>query len=1042
MKPEADSLRLLGAVRATAKMHEFRVAEEDFVRIPKDPQTLFSLAIGILGDGAAAIADHFISPDKASGRPMTWSEEDGSLTEMIGFSATFFDAYLEARLDGIITTEFSVLCAGSYYLSDNVGSAAVVVRRSDPPPLELGHGLALLVFKILREDFTAIDAEFSNKGTASRLLSTLRGYFALESDASEVAAICNEMRSKAYENGSARELLYADVAAAICSRKIRNSARNLVPPSSNLSLELWRPALTKSHFPLELWPAQRRICEAGLLKGESAIIQMPTSAGKTRATEMIIRSLFLSGRSSLAIIIAPFRSLCHDIRSDLARAFAGDGIILDEISDSYLFDLELESVLAQKSILILTPEKMLYMLRRAPELAETIGLVIYDEGHQFEGLRRGPTYELLLSSLRMSLTPKAQVILISAVIGNAPEIAEWLLRNREGVVQDRGLLPTRKSIAFTSWKGERGQLQYIRPNDPDEVEFFVPRVIDKLPLKKKNRRERDRVFPERDRPLEYSEAVEIGLYVALHLIPNGSAALFCGQKSTVSKVLRRAVEIFSREVSLFPPLASSNAEEVKRIAALTRAHLGDNSDAALAADLGVLGHHSNVPHGIRLAVEFAMKMGYARFVICTSTLAQGVNFPLKYLVITATQQGREKIRVRDFHNLMGRAGRAGMHTEASVIFSAPNIFDGRKSINDRWRWKAVKDLLDPANAEPSQSAILEIFEPYFQDDPPFELALDAKWLDLAFADHAKLDEIVTIFVKQYPKIAPAEFKYFMLERARVIQHIAAYLAAYVDFDADQASERIDELARNTLAYHLATEEIRENLLEVFRLTAKALSENADQDFRALIRRSPLPPADILDLQKWLKQELTDLKQLLEKGNLDQVLWRKLLPYARPKAITAISDQSLILPALNSWLNGMSFAEILKPMVLAQAKVGRFNVTVDHIVNLCEGGFGYELSMLAAAIADLLEDLDDDLHEAILVLQKRIKVGLSNVAGLAFYEAGFADRVVAARLGVAFPRAVDRAGVRSICRDEYDRASLILADYPLYFSQVLREYAGR
>jgi replicative superfamily II helicase len=48
---------------------------------------------------------------------------------------------------------------------------------------------------------------------------------------------------------------------------------------------------------------------------------MPTSAGKTRATELIIRSAFLAERASLAIIVAPYRSLCHDIRGNLSAAF-------------------------------------------------------------------------------------------------------------------------------------------------------------------------------------------------------------------------------------------------------------------------------------------------------------------------------------------------------------------------------------------------------------------------------------------------------------------------------------------------------------------------------------------------------------------------------------------------------------------------------------------------------------------------------------------------------------------------------------------------
>ncbi len=109
-----------------------------------------------------------------------------------------------------------------------------------------------------------------------------------------------------------------------------------------------------------------------------------------------------------------------------------------------------------------------------------------------------------------------------------------------------------------------------------------------------------------------------------------------------------------------------------------------------------------------------MKEGHAKFVICTSTLAQGVNFPIRYLIISATQQGIEKIKVRDFHNLMGRAGRAGMHTEGSVIFSAPSIYDQRRSEDEGWRWNATKNLLDPARTEPSRSSILNLFDEFEQ----------------------------------------------------------------------------------------------------------------------------------------------------------------------------------------------------------------------------------------------------------------------------------------------------------------------------------------
>ena len=64
-----------------------------------------------------------------------------------------------------------------------------------------------------------------------------------------------------------------------------------------------------------------------------------------------------------------------------------------------------------------------------------------------------------------------------------------------------------------------------------------------------------------------------------------------------------------------------------------------------------------------------MKEGLVRFVVCTSTLAQGVNLPIRYLIVTSVYQGKEQIKVRDFHNLIGRAGRAGMHTEGSILFA-------------------------------------------------------------------------------------------------------------------------------------------------------------------------------------------------------------------------------------------------------------------------------------------------------------------------------------------------------------------------------------
>ena len=98
-----------------------------------------------------------------------------------------------------------------------------------------------------------------------------------------------------------------------------------------------------------------------------------------------------------------------------------------------------------------------------------------------------------------------------------------------------------------------------------------------------------------------------------------------------------------------------------------------------------------------------------RFVVCTSTLAQGVNLPIRYLIVTSVYQGMERIKVRDFHNLIGRAGRAGMYTEGSILFADPVVYDKRHNPKDGWRWNIVKELLILPNQKNVQAASFNYF---------------------------------------------------------------------------------------------------------------------------------------------------------------------------------------------------------------------------------------------------------------------------------------------------------------------------------------------
>jgi hypothetical protein len=108
------------------------------------------------------------------------------------------------------------------------------------------------------------------------------------------------------------------------------------------------------------------------------------------------------------------------------------------------------------------------------------------------------------------------------------------------------------------------------------------------------------------------------------------------------------------------------------------------------------------------------------------------------------------------------------------------------------------------------------------------------------------------------------------------------------------------------------------------------------------------------------------------------------------------------------------------------------------VALCENGFGYDTAMIVASLADFAETLDEDLRGALALLQQQIKYELNSSSAIAFFEVGFADRVVAMALATLFPDVKNRSQARAAARQGLEAVREFLSEYPSYFSSVLDE----
>ncbi len=1037
MRPERKSLQLLGITRSKGKMYEYGVSEEHHIQIPQDPAKLFTISIGILGDLAAAMNRDQTDPDLLS-----------ELRKSLLFSAHFFDSYIQSRLGETLDSYLLLLGASSYYLCNLPGSASVLASKTDIEFPDLNaDGLENIILWMLRGDVSVYfgGAEGRIGDYIDSVFYLLVSFIKNGDNEKELINKALELREATYKFGTPRQLLLGDIAAALVRKKIENSCWSALPVYSGLSKKSWSKAIKKDSFIKELWPAQHLLGRADVFKGKSAIVQMPTSAGKTKAIELVLRSAFLSERVLLAIIIAPFRALCHEIKNSLVEAFYEEPILVDELSDTLQTDFEIASILGQQQILVVTPEKLLYVLRHAPELASHLGLLIFDEGHQFDNGIRGITYELLLTSLRSMIREDTQKVLISAVISNAAAIGEWL-NGESNVVEGTSLIPTFRSVGFASWMDQLGRIEYVDSRDAEQNEFFVPRVIEGINLGKKNGERTDRFFPKK------ADGQGIGLYLGLKLVPNGSIAVFCGRKSTAANICKKAVDIIERGAPLALPSDFSDTQEVERLTHLHVANLGIDAPASQSAAYGIFSHHGNTPHGIRLAVEHAMRDDLVRFVVCTSTLAQGVNLPIRYLIVTSVYQGMERIKVRDFHNLIGRAGRAGMHTEGSILFADPVIYDKRKVLNNKWRWNQVKELLEPSNSEPCISNLLSIFAPIKSDDEKYTITMEA--LDFAKAYIDDPDEVTKLAAGIAAQHGDKNFSREGVERQvtwriNLISAVESFLLSHWDESEDGFSEAdVTGLAEGTLAFHLADEQKKEHISELFQLLAENISANiTDPVRRKIYGRTLYGIQDAQAIEGWVQSNAENLLSIVDETEALALVWPLLTRHINSGVFTKFDNSEVLKEISHGWISGKPFSDLLKIIRKRKAKMiwgtRHREFEIDHVVDVCEGVLAYDGALIVGAVSEFIKILTQDgtveLSNHLQLFQKRLKYGLPTATTIALYELGFSDRIISQDLAVSLNlAATQKKDLVKALKHDRDGVRTVMDKYPDYFQKRMNE----
>ena len=412
-----------------------------------------------------------------------------------------------------------------------------------------------------------------------------------------------------------------------------------------------------------------------ILSGDNTLVAIPTASGKSLLAYMgMIKRLSEGHAGSKAIYIVPLKALAMEKYEDLSAVAEAMGYSVGlGIGDATAEAKNIDDC----NILVCTSEKLDSLLRHRAELVSDVCCVVADEFHLMNDGTRGPTLEINLTRLR-HIKPDAQIIALSATVGNSPDLAEWLNAN----------------LIQSDWRPVA--LEYATFHD-----FHVePRKIQSPG----DESEHDQLSPPRD--LEGLKSHPVWSVVDDGLTQEAQVLMFVGtRRSAQSEAKNLAKRVRKRLEKEDPERLVALKALAERLTGRSQSNLAEQLAACLASGVGF--HHAGLTNGQRKDVEQAFKDGLLVALTATPTLAAGVNLPARRVLVRDLKRWDDgmsrPLPVMEVRQMLGRAGRPKYDTkgEAWVYCKGTDGWEVADAVSDRYFFGPIEDISSKLASEPA-----------------------------------------------------------------------------------------------------------------------------------------------------------------------------------------------------------------------------------------------------------------------------------------------------------------------------------------------------
>jgi superfamily II DNA/RNA helicase len=842
------------------------------------------------------------------------------------------------HLSGVERSLNQLYCAALYYISDAPATASLLTRNLYIES-EIGEAEFFL------RDFLR-QARDPRGELGTRYAQFLRS--GRQDDLDEALNLAASLAEESLDEGP--QVFIARKLTHECLKRFErtNIWGHLATHSTPYDPEAWGRFLAAwGSFPLlELLPSQITALEHGILRSEQRTVslQMPTSSGKTSLCELLLyHETKVRGRRVLFLV--PFRALAAEIAQGMSRRLESAGV---QVIASYGGNLPTRSettTVVDAEVLISTPEKFGALCQVIEGLESEFQTIVCDEGHLIDDEGRGLAYELLLAKLNDPAAVDRKFVFLSAILPNVGEINRWLGGDETSLARS-DYKPVPVDHAFLEKVGGDNWNLTVNPQLAPPHQFTLEGFLTARDFRFLNQQTGHQNFI----PNRASYATR-ACCAALRARQNGPVAVFTTTRgdSGIRGLASKLLFLFENTANIVgeAPVLGTDSPLVMEYVAFS---LGETHELPRLLTYGAGYHHGKLPQEMRRIMEEGLEGGSIQILLCTSTLAEGVNMPIRTLVVhtfkrfNPNQEIIRPIPYRSIKNIIGRVGRAGKETRGRIIYA-----------NDTER-HIVLDVIRDQGLEPAKGILFRLIsavENHFRANVEgiTNQVLDAQ--DEGFLN--LIDNVDRALIDLLPAETP---------------------------DAE-VEPLVDELLGRTLAANQdQTESFRAVMRRLFQLRSTNLLETISRDAWPELRKSGASP------REW--------RQLDESVVLQSPLWATITNPLDENWLREVIDPLIneviqggemtgtqFTRILTGWMSGETYFEI------AEAS----NTEVDQVLAVIADDIGYRLQERASTITQLMvaRAKEDELTETAQGWPSLLQYGISTLQQLDLCEYGVTDR---------------------------------------------------